>query len=57
MCETCVFSVKNDLLHGLGVAFYKLVELCQLISLDRPIDIVYGRHLEINSTIDALTFP
>ena len=57
MCETCVFSVKNELLHGLGFAFYKLVELCQLISLDRPIDIVYGRHLEINSMVDALTFP
>jgi hypothetical protein len=51
-----VFCVREELLHGFGVPFHEFVQR-QLILLDQSIDMVYGRHLEITSTVGALSFP
>src|SRR5687768_12992183 len=51
-----VFSVGEQLLHGFGVSFHEHVQRL-LILVDQLINIVYGRHLEITSTVDALSFP
>ena len=53
--EARVFCVAEELLHGFGLPFHGLVER-QLILLDQSIDMVYSRHLEIISTVDALSF-
>jgi len=46
----------EERLHGLWVALHELIE-CQLVSLDKFVYIVCGRHLEVTSTIDASSFP
>src|SRR5215208_1575375 len=54
--ETRVFSVGKELLHRFGVPFHEFVQR-QLILLDQLIDILYGRHLEFTSTVDASFLP
>src|SRR5829696_8551271 len=54
--EARIISVGEELLHGFGVPFHEFVQR-QLILLDQSIDLVYGRHLEITSTVGALSFP
>ena len=47
-----VFCLGEEFLHGFGIPFHELVER-QLILLDQSIDLVYGRHLEITSTVET----
>jgi hypothetical protein len=54
--EARVFSVGEEILHGLRVPFHELVQR-QLIELDELIDLAYGCHLEITSIVDAYSFP
>jgi hypothetical protein len=54
--EARVFSVGEEILHGLRVPFHEIVQR-QLIDLDELIDLAYGCHLEITSIVDAYSFP
>jgi hypothetical protein len=47
-----VLSMGEQLLHGLGVPFHEHIQRL-LIAVDQSIDIVYGRHLEITSTVET----
>src|SRR5215203_4624631 len=54
--EARVVPVREERLHGLGVALHELVE-CHLVSLDKLVYIVCGPHPAITSTVDTLSFP